>query len=81
MCRALYTLQHGTVVPKPAAARWAVQALDPRWTGLIERAPVWRHGAPLGDLQETLEFIRYALERSQQFAPPLCRSTRLRVVR
>lgn len=70
MCRALYTLQHGTVVPKPAAARWALQALEPRWAGLIERALAWRHGTPLGELQETLDFVRYALERSRQFALP-----------
>ena len=30
MCRVLYTLEFGTVVSKPAAARWAQGTLDER---------------------------------------------------
>jgi len=69
MCRALYTLQYGTVVSKTVAARWAQEALDERWVAVIERALVWRRDAlPDGDgtvlcMDETLDFIRYALER------------------
>jgi hypothetical protein len=70
MCRVLYTLQHETVVSKPVAARWAQEALGERWVALIERALAWRHGAPLDNLNETLDFIRYTLERSQQFEIP-----------
>ena len=70
MCRALYTLQHGIVVSKPVAARWAQEALGEPWAALIERALVWRHGAPLDNLNETLDFIRYTLERGQQFEIP-----------
>lgn len=65
MCRALYTLQHGTVVSKPVAARWAQAALGERWAGLIESASAWRNGMPFDHLTETLAFIRYTLERSQ----------------
>lgn len=70
MCRALFTLQHGAVVSKPVAARWAQQALGERWAALIERASAWRHDAQLDALNETLDFIRYTLERSQQFEIP-----------
>jgi hypothetical protein len=70
MCRALYTLQHGTVVSKPAAARWAHQALGERWAGFIERADAWRNGMPFDHLNEMLDFIRYTLERSGQFEIP-----------
>ena len=67
MCRALYTREYGTVVSKPAAARWAQQALgEPRAT-LIEQALTWRHESPMDILDETLDFIRYTLERAQQF--------------
>jgi hypothetical protein len=67
MCRALYTLQHGIVVSKPVAARWAQETLDDaRWTGLIERAIVWRRDDGLDDMNETLNFIRYTIDRSQQ---------------
>jgi len=66
MCRALYTLQHGTIVSKPVAARWAQERLGERWAALIERALAWRNGEPFEHLDETLDLIRYTLERSQQ---------------
>jgi hypothetical protein len=68
MCRALYTLQYGTVVPKPVAAQWAQEALGERWAALIAWALAWRHDTPADNLNETLDFIRYTLARSQQFA-------------
>ena len=37
-CRMLYTLHAGTVGSKPTTARWAKDALDNRWSGLIQRA-------------------------------------------
>ena len=61
MCRALYTLEKGGIVSKPVAANWAIQALDARWKGLIERAGAWREEDGIDDLQETLDFIRYVL--------------------
>jgi hypothetical protein len=68
MCRALYTLEHGTVVTKDAAARWAQETLDPRWTALIERALAWPRGAQADQLNETLDLIRYTLRRSEHLA-------------
>jgi hypothetical protein len=65
MCRALHTLQQGTVASKPVAARWAQAALDARWVALIERALAWHHDAPMDSLNESLDFIRYTLERAQ----------------
>ncbi len=74
ICRLLYTLQYGTVVSKPVAARWAQATLGERWVSLIERAWVGRQNphlsAEAGDINETLDFIRYALERSQSFKIP-----------
>ena len=64
MCRALYTLQHGQVVSKPVAARWAQETLGERWAALIAWALAWRHDAPSDKSNETLDFIRYTLERS-----------------
>lgn len=69
--RILYTLQYGTVVSKPVAARWAQETLDNQWTPLIERTWTGRHNPGLeaspDDVNGTLDLIRYALERSQQF--------------
>jgi len=74
-CRMLYTLYTGTVGSKPAVARWAKDALDGRWSGLIQRA--WderpypslkvRQPADAGDFKLTLEFIAYALEVSRKW--------------
>jgi hypothetical protein len=66
MCRALYTLQHGTTVSKAAAARWAQEALHERWAGLIERALAWPRPPQADRMDETLDFMQYALEWSQE---------------
>ena len=71
MCRALYTLQYGAVVSKSVAARWAQETLGERWTALIERALAWRHGTHLDNMNETLDFIRYTLERGRQYEIPM----------
>jgi hypothetical protein len=55
ICRMLYTLQFGTIVSKPTAARWAREALGPRWAPLIDRALA-------DDTNETRDLIRYALD-------------------
>lgn len=65
MCRALYTLQQGDVVSKPAAGRWALAHLNERWAALIERAMVWQNGRPMGDVPETQAFIRFTYEYSR----------------
>jgi hypothetical protein len=68
MCRMLYTLEFGTVVSKPVAARWARETLGERWAPLIEHAWVGRQHplqeAGTDDVNATLEFIRYTTERS-----------------
>ena len=70
MCRILYTLQHGKVVSKPVAARWAQETLGNLWVPLIEQTWEGRHNpgvdASPGDVNETLEFIRFALEQSRK---------------
>ncbi len=65
MCRALYTLQLGDVVSKPAAGRWALAHLDERWAALIESAMGWENGRPMSDSQETQAFIRFTYETSR----------------
>ncbi len=58
MCRILYTMQHGAIVSKPTAARWALQEVDVRWHGLIADALRWRPGESLALLPDTMAFIR-----------------------
>ena len=64
MCRILYTSEHGVVVPKSVATRWAQDTLDERWGPLIEWYCRGRSGPESDKLNEVLEFIRYTLERS-----------------
>ncbi len=69
LCRVLYTLHFGTVVSKPEAAQWARASLEERWGTLIDRAWEGRYAggdASDQDISETIEFIRYTLERSQR---------------
>lgn len=62
MCRAYYTLEHGTVVSKPVAARWAMNApVVGQWAPLIEQALAWRHGAQFDQMEEVLRLIRQTI--------------------
>jgi len=68
LCRMLYTLEFGTLVSKGVAAHWAQQILDERWIPLIARA--WqgrqtpRLESQVDDVNSTLKFIRYVVERN-----------------
>jgi predicted nucleotidyltransferase len=68
MCRILYTVVHGEIVSKPAAAAWVKQNLSEEWIGLIDRAWAGRQTPCLEafpeDISGTLDFIRYTLEYS-----------------
>jgi hypothetical protein len=63
MCRILYTLQTGSVVSKPVAARWAQAALAEPWAALIERAVSGRSEPPEDTLAETQAIIHYTARR------------------
>jgi hypothetical protein len=64
LCRALYTLHHGTVSSKPQAALWA-QETYPQWKPIIERSLSWRTQHEEDDLTETINFLRDVLVFSQ----------------
>lgn len=68
MCRALYTLEYGCIVSKPAAASWARRTLGGRWPALIDQALALRHGAGPDVLDDALAFIRYTLGRARLMA-------------
>jgi len=62
-CRSLYALEHGTIVSKPVAARWAQEQLDGKWPQVIERSLATRLGSREFELYEAaLELIRYTME-------------------
>jgi hypothetical protein len=72
LCRILYTLEHAAITSKPVAARWAQKKLGLPWAALIERTWAARHNPGLSALPEdvdgTLAFIRFTLERSRNLS-------------
>lgn len=71
LCRILYTLEFGDVVSKHKAAGWVRETHDSRWHALIDQAWVGRHNpqfpASPEKIGQTLDLIRYALERGEEF--------------
>ena len=63
MCRALYTLAHGTIASKLVSAHWAQQKFGERWSGLIDLALAWRPGMAMDIKNQTLDFIRFTVEQ------------------
>lgn len=70
-CRMLYTIERGSVVSKPVAARWALATLGAEWHDLIVRAATTREdpagrartSADPADLAETRRFIQAVVRR------------------
>ena len=60
MCRILYTIEHGAIATKMAAAAWARERF-PEWAPIIDRAFVWRDDMRPDDLAETLAFVRWVM--------------------
>ena len=67
MCRALYCLDHGRVVSKPAAAAWASRRLGPPWPELVDQALGWRADQRPDDdgLVATLALVADAVTRAR----------------
>jgi hypothetical protein len=65
MCRALHALQHGTIVSKPVAAKWAQAEFGGQWSDLITQALQAQTGQGPGFLAETLAFIRFTREQAK----------------
>lgn len=75
-CRMLHSLHTGEVRSKRSGADWAKGHLDPSWTRLIDRSwdtrPVpevtVRQPADPTEFTSTLEFVRYAMWKSERMA-------------
>ena len=64
MCRALYTLEHGDVTSKAAAAQWTKTRYAGTWDALIDQSLAWRPGIPFDALPEVLRFLAQTIERA-----------------
>lgn len=58
MCRALRLVETGDMVSKPEAARWALEAADPRWHPLIRQAIDWKPGRPAPEVDDVKAMIQ-----------------------
>ncbi len=63
MCRALYAVRYAAIVSKPVAAHWARAELGSPWSATIDRALAFEVDSTEDVLNETLAFIRHAVER------------------
>lgn len=70
MCRALYCFEHGAIVSKPRAARWAMESLEGKWNSLIEHALSHRADTSDNALAQTTELIRYTVARAAMYRVP-----------
>ena len=68
MCRALHALEHGTIVSKPVAAKWAQEKLGARWSKIIELALIAQKPIPaeFDLLNDSLDLIRYVKDSTAQ---------------
>jgi hypothetical protein len=66
MCRALYALEKGAIVSKPAAARWAAAVLPEQWRTLIEQAAAWQPGEEIGRVEEIQALVALAVARANE---------------
>lgn len=65
MCRAQYAFVQGEIVSKPVAARWAIEALDVKWRGLIERAMTHEADLSADALERTRAMVRETIEMAR----------------
>ena len=69
LCRMFYTLKHGEILSKPAAATWALENLGAKWKPLIERALIGRKNPSMDaqpeDINGTLDMMRYILKQAK----------------
>ncbi|MEM8859679.1 MAG: nucleotidyltransferase domain-containing protein [Chloroflexota bacterium] len=71
-CRTLHTLSSGRVHSKPVSIKWARAHLDPKWQSLFDRVVAERDSAAnlvyqAADpalMQQTVEFVAYAIEQA-----------------
>ena len=63
MCRSLHALEHGTIVSKPTAAKWAQSKFGNRWKLVIEQALSMQSGKEEFELfDEAAAFIQSTME-------------------
>jgi len=63
LSRILYSAQNDQVASKRVASSWVKETYGKPWIGLIEQAENWHYGQAMNRLAETLNFLRFTLEK------------------
>lgn len=62
LCRILNTVINATTLSKKKSAEW-VKSAYPEWKNLIETAEDWHYGVEMKEKEETLEFLKFVIEK------------------
>lgn len=68
MCRVLYTMETGDVLPKGAAVAWAIPRLDAKHAKLAHLATTHRNGTPEITLSGVQSMIRLAVDACRRWS-------------
>ena len=63
ICRALSTIERGTMPTKPEAVGWALKSLPEPWRDLLKRSQEWRqdHDEDTSEIENVKAFARWAV--------------------
>lgn len=67
MCRVLYTMETGDILPKGAAVEWAIKRLDDEHARLAKLAGANRNGTPQITISDVQKMIRLAVDACQRW--------------
>lgn len=67
MCRVIYSLENGDMVSKTKAYRYAKSIIDKKWVFLLEKAINWKIGDKFPYFYETVDFIKYTINRTIKY--------------
>lgn len=63
LCRILYTVMEGAAGTKKESAEWVKNKFGLPWSKLIENAQGWKYGKEISSRNETIDFIKFAINQ------------------
>ncbi len=63
LCRILYTIKKDDVASKSVSSKWVINNFGDHWGDLIREADTWSYGKQMNRRGETIDFIKFVLEK------------------
>ncbi len=63
LCRILYTVMCHSTASKKVSAAWVKSEFGPRWNNLIQTAENWHFGIEMNLQEETIEFLKFVVDK------------------